>query len=176
MLFRSKGVNCCRLRIEIKEKRAKEGGGEGRRRISYLSDRACVSEAEPQHDSESSDNADPIDWMTAWQCMASLYPCPPNLQVGNKDSDSSFGHLGPLLLSLTEHPEEPFLPSTASTLCASILSRSFLSRGKWACSCSTQIAAPGAVDEALAIIPPFCPFPLACSSTTVDEKNAAAFR
>ena len=169
-------MNCCRLRIEIKEKRAKEGGGEGRRRISYLSDRACVSEAEPQHDSESSDNADPIDWMTAWQCMASLYPCPPNLQVGNKDSDSSFGHLGPLLLSLTEHPEEPFLPSTASTLCASILSRSFLSRGKWACSCSTQIAAPGAVDEALAIIPPFCPFPLACSSTSVNEKNAAAFR
>jgi hypothetical protein len=96
------------------------------------------------------DNADPIDWMTAWQCKGFL-----THKKETKDNDSSFGR-DLFYPSHHEHPEEHSLRQHPP--------RSFSCRRNGHSLAQTQIAAPGAVDEAPAI------------TGRLNLQNVAAFR
>ncbi len=86
---------------------------------------------------ENNDNADPIDWMTAWHGL--LFVCP----LLKTATPPSIYHRA---------SRRMFPPPPVPTLCHLFLDRSRLFlRVERTRSCSTQIAASGAADEAPAI-------------------------
>ena len=120
-------------RLHIATRRSKQRGE------MYVRSRATAR----RRDGDNDDNADPIDWMTAWQRQGSFSSPHSHIQKRNKDSSSSFGCAPLLSITSTEHPEEHSLSPAALPLDHSLSQEREM--GTW--YCSTQIAAPGAVDS-----------------------------